>query len=75
MAKKRVTADELIWIFHQRLAEVVEYGRRVPIAVIPTKGSWSARTNSQSLSLYPGCVDIIEQLEVELRRDYHLIRN
>lgn len=75
MAKKRVSADELIWIFNKRLAELAEYGRRIPIAVILIKGGWLARTNARSKAQYPGCTELIERLETELRENYHLTRN
>ena len=52
MAKKRVTADELMRIIQERMAEFVEYGPRITNSVITMKGGWSARTNAKSEALY-----------------------
>jgi hypothetical protein len=53
MAKKRVSADELAWIFQERLSGFRECGNRIPIAIIPTKDEWVAVTNAKTRKLYP----------------------
>lgn len=52
MLKKKATANELIWLFHEKLA-----GSNFPnagIAIIPIgNGNWSALTNATERRHYP----------------------
>jgi hypothetical protein len=66
MHKKKATADELIWLFHEKLA-----GSNFPnarIAIIPIGGgNWSALTNATERRHYPDLAKTVARIEKQLR--------
>jgi hypothetical protein len=62
MPKKNATADELIWLFHEKLA-----GSNFPkakIAIIPIGGgNWSALTNATERRYYPDLAKTAVRIE------------
>jgi hypothetical protein len=69
MAKKRIAAEELAWIFHERLAELC--GHRIPIAIVPVGDKWSAQTSAMARRHRADCVAMFGVIEAEL--DEHFI--
>jgi hypothetical protein len=71
MPKKIATADELIWLFHEKLA-----GSNFPsarIAIIPIgDGNWSALTNATERRHYPDLVKTVSRVEKQLRARFLL---
>jgi hypothetical protein len=71
MPKKIVTADELIWLFHEKLA-----GSAFPnakIAIIPIgDGNWSALTNATERRHYPDLAKTVARIEKQLRARFLL---
>jgi len=71
MPKKNMTADELIWLFHEKLA-----GTDLPnakIAVIPIGGgSWSAMTDASERRRYPHLATTVARIEKQMRGRYNL---
>ncbi|MGM4895985.1 hypothetical protein LPB73_02855 [Tardiphaga sp. 37S4] len=71
MLKKKATANELIWLFHEELA-----GSNFPnagIAIIPIgNGNWSALTNATERRHYPDLTKAVVRIEKQLRARYLL---
>jgi hypothetical protein len=69
MPKKNATADELIWLFHEKLA-----GSNFPntrIAIIPVgDGNWSALTNATERRHYPDLAMAVTRIKKQLRGRY-----
>ncbi|KZD21357.1 hypothetical protein [Tardiphaga robiniae] len=71
MPKKKVTADELIWLFHEKLAGTNM--SKVRIAIIPIgDGNWSALTNATERRHYPNLAITVARIEKQLRNRYSL---
>jgi hypothetical protein len=72
MPKKIVTADELIWLFHEKLARSAV--PNVKIAIIPIgDGNWSALTNATERRHYLDLAKTVARIEKQLRTRYSLI--
>jgi hypothetical protein len=70
MPKKNVTADELIWLFHESLQAPTPQAR---IAIIPIGGgNWSALTNATERRYYPDLAETAARIEKQLRVRYNL---
>ncbi|WP_457492203.1 hypothetical protein [Tardiphaga sp. P5_C7] len=71
MPKKKATADELIWLFHGKLA-----GTDLPnakIAIIPIGGgNWSALTDATERRRYPHLATTVARIEKQMRGRYSL---
>jgi hypothetical protein len=71
MPKKKATADELIWLFHEKLV-----GSNFPnagIAIIPIgDGNWSALTNATERRHYPDLAKTVARIEKQLRARFLL---
>jgi hypothetical protein len=71
MPKKKMTADELIWLFHEKLAGTNLANAR--IAIIPIgDGNWSALTNATERRYYPDLAITVARIEKQLRNRYSL---
>ncbi|WP_441228071.1 hypothetical protein AB7813_08955 [Tardiphaga sp. 20_F10_N6_6] len=71
MPKKKVTADELIWLFHEKLAS--SNFPKAGIAIIPIGGgNWSALTNATERRHYPDLAKTVARIEKQLRVRYNL---
>ncbi|SNS24063.1 hypothetical protein SAMN05216374_0446 [Tardiphaga sp. OK246] len=74
MPKKNATADELIWLFHEKLAGT--HLRNARIAIIPIgSGNWSALTNATERRHYPDLSKNVTRIEKQLRGRYNLKEN
>jgi hypothetical protein len=70
MAKKRISAVELAWIFHERLAALC--GHRIPIAIVPVGDKWSAQTSATARRHRADCVAQFGIVEAELHEHFIL---
>lgn len=71
MPKKNATADELIWLFHEKLAG--SNFRNPGIAIIPIGGgNWSALTNATERRHYPELAVTVARIEKQLRGRHSL---
>ena len=71
MPKKKATADELIWLFHEKLAS--SNFPKARIAIIPTgNGNWSALTNATERRHYPDLAKTVTRIEKQLRTRFLL---
>ena len=72
MPKKIVTADELIWLFLEKLARSAFPNAK--IAIIPIgDGNWSALTNATERRHYLDLAKTVARIEKQLRTRYSLI--
>ncbi|WP_441255908.1 hypothetical protein [Tardiphaga sp. 285_C5_N1_2] len=66
-----MTADELIWLFHEKLAR--SNFPNAGIAIIPIGGgNWSALTNATERRRHPDLSKTVERIEKQLRGRYLL---
>ena len=72
MAKIKVSASDLTWIFSERLRTFAVRATTVSIAIVPTKDGWRALVNAHTRSAFPDCVRRVEQIERHLRKIYVL---
>lgn len=71
MPKKIVTADELIWLFHEKLAASAFPNAK--IAIIPIgNGNWSALSNATERRYYPDLAKTVARIEKQLRARFLL---
>lgn len=71
MPKKIAAADELIWLFHEKLAGTPL--RNARIAIIPIgDGNWSALTNATERRRYPELAKTVTRIEKQLRARFLL---
>jgi hypothetical protein len=63
---KKITADELIWLFHEKLAGTNM--SNAGIAIIPTAdGNWFAVTSGKERRHYPNLASAVARIERQLR--------
>jgi hypothetical protein len=70
MPKKPIPADELIWLFHEKLA-----GTAVPsatIAIVPGGNNWTALTNAADCRRHPELATTVARIQKQLRSRYSL---
>lgn len=71
MPQTTATADELIWLFHEKLAGTPLCNAR--IAIIPIGGgNWSALTNATERRRYPDLAKSVARIEKQLRARFRL---
>ncbi|SNS24419.1 hypothetical protein SAMN05216374_0469 [Tardiphaga sp. OK246] len=71
MIKEHLTADELIWMFHEKLAG--SNLRHARIAIIPSgRWDWSALTNASQRRQFPKLASMVAGIETQLRDRYSL---
>lgn len=71
MIKERLTADELIWMFHEKLAG--SNLRNARIAIIPNgRRDWSALTNASQRRQFSKLANTVTCIEAQLRDHYSL---
>ncbi|MGM5028260.1 hypothetical protein AB8B02_18700 [Tardiphaga sp. 862_B3_N4_1] len=69
MPKKKIAADELVWFFHEKLAD--SNFPKARIAIIPIGGgNWSALTNANERRHYPDLAKTVARIEKQLRLRY-----
>jgi hypothetical protein len=75
LAKKRISSTDLIWIFREKLSSYPDCPASIKIAIVPSKGSWTAVTAASDRKAYPRCIRPIAQIEKELREIYALAKD
>lgn len=70
MPKKQISPDELIWLFHEKLAGTALPSAR--IAVVPTGDNWTALTNAGERRRYPELANTVAHIQKHLRARYSL---
>jgi hypothetical protein len=75
MAKTKVSATELIWIFQERLRSSVDCASGTYVAIVPSKDGWAAVMNARRRNEYPLCAKRIEKPQKELRDVYVLTKD
>ncbi|WP_441252538.1 hypothetical protein AB8A28_19770 [Tardiphaga sp. 71_E8_N1_1] len=71
MPKTAATADELIWLFHEKLARTDLPNTK--IAIIPIgDGNWSAMTDASERRRYPHLATTVARIEKQMRGRYNL---
>lgn len=75
MSKKRIKAEELIFLIHQRLTESETIARAVPsIAVVPVaSGTWIIVAPKVSARYHPDLPFKLARIQKELRLKYVLV--
>jgi len=73
MAKTKVSATELIWIFQERLRSSVDCASGTYVAIVPSKDGWTVVMNARRRN--PLCVKRIEKLQRELQAGYVLAKD
>ena len=72
MAKTKISSTDLIWIFREKLSAFDDCPPSIPIAIVPSDGSWTALTPHYVRKGHPNCVKRIEQIQKQLREVYVL---
>ncbi len=70
MSKKPIPADELIWLFHEKLARTA-----VPsatIAIVSGGNNWTALTNAADRRRHPELATTVARIQKHLRGRYNL---
>lgn len=68
MVKKRISADELVWIFHERMQETMGNERLVTLAIVPDpRVGWRVVLTRFTQDHRPETVAHIRKLELALR--------
>jgi hypothetical protein len=75
LAKTKISSTELIWIFQEKLSLFDDCPQSIPIAIVPSDGSWTAVTTQGFRKGHPDCVRRIEQLQKQLREVYVLAKD
>lgn len=74
--RKRLEADDLVWMIHQELLKRIGKGRSFTIAVAPQKGGgWVVRQPAGGRSVFPEVQAAIEDVEREFQALYRLKRS
>ncbi len=75
MARKRISSTDLIWEFHQKLAEFNDYPLHgISVAVVPdNKGEWRAITMRNVATKRPPWAGRLQSIEKRLRKEFLLI--
>jgi hypothetical protein len=76
VVKKRISADELVWIFHERMQETMGNERLVTLAIVPDpRVGWRVVLTRFTQDHRPETVAHIRKLELALRDEYALFRD
>ena len=75
MAKTKVSATELVWIFQQRLSSFDECSSGTYVAIVPTENGWTAVTGTQRGRQHPQCAKRIHNVQKQLREIYVLTKD
>ncbi len=75
MAKTKISSTDLIWIFQEKLSSFDDCPQSIPIAIVPSDGSWTAVTTQRVRKGHPDCIKRIEQLQRQLREVYVLAKD
>jgi hypothetical protein len=75
MAKTRVSATDLVWIFQERLQSSGDCSLGTSIAIVPSTDGWVVVSKARQRENSPGCVKRIEKLQKELRDLYVLAKD
>jgi hypothetical protein len=75
MAKSRISATDLIWIFRERMQSFDDCGSGISLAIVPSKEGWSVVMNARGRNDNPRCAKRIQQLQSQLRQSYVLARD
>jgi hypothetical protein len=75
LAKTKISSTELIWIFQEELSLFDDCPQSIPIAIVPSDGSWTAVATQRFRKGHPDCVKRIEQLQKQLREVYVLAKD
>lgn len=71
MTKEHLTADELVWMFHEKLAG--SNLRNARIAIIPNgRRDWNALTDASQRRQFPKLASMVTGIEKQLRHRYSL---
>jgi hypothetical protein len=72
--RKRISADELVWIFHERMRESAGSERPVTLAIVPdAKVGWRVILTKFTQNHRPETVADIRKWERALRKQYALL--
>ena len=71
MAKTKVSATELVWIFRERLKSFRDCSSNTDVAIVPSNNGWTVVTNVRRRDKSPRYAKRIEKLK-ELRDVYVL---
>jgi hypothetical protein len=74
MAKTKVSATELVWIFQQRLRSFDECSSGTYVAIVPSENGWTAVTGTQRRGR-PQCPKRIHKVQKQLREIYALTKD
>ena len=70
--RRKVTADSLVWMFHDRIRVRFKNLKSAPLAIIPEgRHGWTVLVKKRQGS-NPDLVAFVRTLEAELRRSYDL---
>jgi hypothetical protein len=75
MAKSRISATDLIWIFRERMQAFEDCASGISLAIVPSKEGWSVVMNARGRNDNPRCAKRIQQLQSQLRQSYVLARD
>jgi hypothetical protein len=73
MAKKHVSADELVWVFTEELNKTGKFPVGISIAIVPdVAASWTAITGARYRAMSPDLTRRFAQVQKRLRAIYQL---
>ena len=75
MAKTKVSATELVWIFQERIQVYGECPIGTDVAIVSSEDGWMVATNARQRKRYPLCAKRIDKLQKELREVYVLAKD
>jgi hypothetical protein len=75
MAKTKLSNADLVWIFTEKLKPYRDCAPAISIAIVPTKGGWTAIASRTDRNHYPRCAKRIKQFQSELREIYVLAKD
>jgi hypothetical protein len=75
MAKTKISSADLAWVFTEKLKPFGDCAPSIAVAIIPSKGGWSALASQRDLHSHPHCAERIELVQKELRRIYVLTKD
>jgi hypothetical protein len=74
MAKKRISSNDLAWVFLERMRSFDDCAEATSIAILPSRDGWTVVTN-RTKGQRPGCARRIEQIQKQLRKAYVLAKD
>jgi hypothetical protein len=73
MAKKHVSADELVWLFSEELNKTGKFPVGISIAIVPDRAAnWTAITGARYRAMSPDLARRFAQVQERLRAIYQL---